>query len=190
MNTNRKFKFLTIARLLYDKGYKELVEVSKRIKNEFPDIEFQWVGDLDKSNPAKIALSELELDIHEGNLVYLGYSSNVKDLISKADCIILPSYHEGLSRTLMEAIAMSKPIITSDIPGCKETVDNGINGFLCNPHDSDSLYEAVKKFINLSEEQIKEMGRQSRLKAERQFDIKDVIKVYENILSSVFPSNP
>lgn len=178
--------FLTIARVLYDKGYRELVEASKIIQNKYDDVEFHWVGGIDEGYPEFVPASQIISDQDAGYIKYHGYSRKVKDHINKADCIILPSYHEGMSRTLMESLAMGKPIITSDIAGCRETVDEGKNGFLCRPRDVASLVEALEKFLALAPEKIKEMSSYSRAKAESQFDINDVIKVYDNILSDYF----
>lgn len=175
-------KFLTIARLLHDKGYTELIDASRKVHTVHPDVVFQWLGGTDDSYPEYIRRERVDADHAAGYIQYLGFASDVKPFIRDADCIILPSHHEGLSRTLMEALALSKPIITTDVPGCKETVDHGINGLLCKPHDANSLAQAILEFISLSPEKIADMGRESRRKAELVFDIRHVIPVYRQIL--------
>lgn len=175
--------FLSIGRVLYDKGYKELIEVSKIIKASHKDVEFQWLGAIDEGYPEHVPEYQVMDDQNKGLINYLGFKNNVIDYLKKADCIVLPSYHEGMSRTLMEALALGKPIITTNISGCKETVDEGMNGFLCNPRDVESLEAAIEKYLHLSDEKIKEMSKYSRIKAENQFDIKNVIKIYEDILA-------
>lgn len=175
-------RFLTVARLLYDKGYAELIESSKQIKTLYPDIEFMWAGNLDYANPAFVPEETLMEDVNHNIINFLGYHKDIIKIIKNSDCIILPSYHEGLSRVLMEALAMSKPIITTDIPGCRETVIDGENGFLCKPKDVDSLVDAIKKFISLSDEQRIQMGTLGRKLAEERFDVKNVIKVYDQII--------
>lgn len=181
-----KTVFLTVARVLYDKGYSELVAAAKIIQKKYPHVEFHWVGGIDEGYPEFVPANQVIADQDAGYIKYLGYKRNVKYFIQHADCIILPSYHEGMSRTLMETLAMGKPIITTDIAGCRETVEENKNGFLCKPRDVASLVKAIEKFLKLSEEQTKKMGNLSRLKAEQQFDVQNVIKVYENILSDYF----
>ena len=175
--------FLSIGRVLYDKGYKELIEASKTIQQSHKDVEFQWLGPIDESYPEFVPENQIMTDQSNGWIHYLGFSSDVRTYIKQADCIILPSYHEGMSRTLMEALALGKPIITTDIPGCRETVDEGKNGFLCKPRDSYSLQQAILKFLKLPSESINEMSQYSRRKAESQFDVKKVIRIYEEILA-------
>lgn len=171
-----------IARILYDKGYTEYVEASKLIHKQYPNVRFLLLGGIDYENPNAVPEEIINKDHNEGNIVYLGYQHDVRKIISDADCIVLPSYYnEGLSRVLMEGLAMRKPLITTDMPGCKETVDNGINGYICTPRNVNSLTECCEKFINLDDNQRKLMGEAGRKKAELTFDIKDVIKVYESI---------
>lgn len=177
-----KVKFLMIARVLYDKGYKEYVEAAKVIHTDSPDTEFLLLGGIDEDYPDAVPKEVIEADHSAGNIDYLGYRKDVREIITDSDCIVLPSfYNEGLSRVLMEGLAMRKPIITSTVPGCRETVDDGINGYLCQPRDVGSLVECMRKFLQLTPEQRKEMGEKGRRKAESRFDIKNVIKVYENI---------
>lgn len=178
-------RFVTIGRVLYDKGYKELIEASKKIKSEYSDVEFEWLGEIDESYPEYVSLEKVLSDEKNGYISYHGFSNNVKDFIKEADCIILPSYHEGMSRTLMESLAMSRPIITTNISGCRETVDDGENGFLCEARSCDSLVTAIKKFLSLSDIDRKKMGRRSREKAEKQFDVNNVIKIYDKIISGL-----
>ena len=130
-----KTVFLMISRLLYDKGYTEYVETARIIRARHPDTEFQLLGNIDPSYPKAVPETVVKQDCANGTIVYLGYVPDVIPLIRKADCIVHPSYFEGLSRVLMEALAMGKPIIASDIPGCRETVEHGKNGFLIPPQD-------------------------------------------------------
>lgn len=178
---SNKMVFLMIARLLYDKGYREYVEAAHLIKCKYPDCEFQLLGSVDIEYPNHVSKEQVLKDSEGGCIQYLGYSSNVIRYIQYADCIVLPSYHEGLSRVLMEAIAMGKPVITTDIPGCREAVENGKNGFLVLPQNVMSLTEGIEKFVNVSPELRDEMGRNSRRRAEEVFDIKQVIAVYQQI---------
>lgn len=139
------------------------------------------MGDLDISYPNHVPEERVEQDQIARDICYLGYCSDVPKQIRQADCIVLPSYNEGLSRVLMEAIAMGKPVITTDIPGCRETVDDGKNGFLVQLKDVKGLAEAMLKLVGLNNDQRKEMEKYSRWKAEQQFDIKHVLKIYQQI---------
>lgn len=177
-----KVKFLMIARVLYDKGYKEYVEASKIIHKDSPETEFLLLGGIDEDYPDAVPKEVIDEDHSAGHINYLGYRKDVREIIKDADCIVLPSfYNEGLSRVLMEGLAMRKPIITSTVPGCKETVDDGINGYLCKPRDVRSLADCMEKFLHLTPEQRLKMGEKGREKAESRFDIKNVINVYESI---------
>lgn len=171
-----------VARILYDKGYQEYVDAAKAIRKEYPDIEFWLLGKIDEAYPNHVPKEVVEKDNHEGAIHYLGFSSDVKAIETQADCMIHPTYYnEGMSRVLMEAMAMGKPIITTDIPGCKETVEDGINGYIVPPRNVPALLDAIHKFIALSTEERRLMGKHGREKAEREFDVKNVIAVYRKI---------
>lgn len=173
--------FLMIARVLYDKGYAEYVNAAKIIHKKYPKTQFQLLGSIDKQYPNHVSENTVMEDNNNGIINYLGVSTNVCPIIKEADCIVLPSYHEGLSRVLIEALAMGKPIITSDIPGCRETVDEGMNGYLVTPKNSEALANAFNRFILLSDYERSKMGKYSREKAEKEFDVKNVIKIYREI---------
>lgn len=180
--TGRKVVFLMIARLLYDKGYEEYVQAARILKRQGMEVECQVLGDLDVSYPNHVPEEKVRQDEVAGDIRYLGYCADVVERIRQADCVVLPSfYNEGLSRVLMEAIAMGKPIITTDIPGCREAVDDDRNGFLIQPKDIKGLVEAMMKLVKMNRNQRLEMGKHSRLKAEQLFDIKHVFKVYQQI---------
>lgn len=175
-------KFLMISRVLYDKGYQQFVDAAKVITSKYPMAKFILLGDIDESYPNHVPRSVVEKDTADGTIEYLGYRKDVKDIIQECDCIVHPTYYnEGLSRVLMEALAMSKPIITTDIPGCRETVEDGMNGFLCTPQNTQSLIDAIVKFLDLSDDSKIKMGIEGRKKAEKEFDVKDVIKIYRSI---------
>lgn len=182
-----KTVFLMISRLLYDKGYTEYVETARIIRARHPDTEFQLLGNIDPSYPKAVPETVVKQDCADGTIVYLGYVPDVIPLIRKADCIVHPSYYfEGLSRVLMEALAMGKPIIASDIPGCRETVEHGKNGFLIPPQDIPELVDTVSKFLSLDSAARKQMGYYGRIKAEREFDVKNVISVYRKITDAFY----
>jgi len=129
-------------------------------------------------NPTAITEDEMKKWEEEGVVHYLGVSDDVKSVMANYDCIVLPSYREGLSRVLLEAASMAKPIITTDVPGCKEVVEDGINGFLCNVKDAKDLAKKMIKMINLSQEERIKMGKAGREKVIKEFDEKIVINKY------------
>lgn len=186
INGKNKIVFLMISRPIYDKGYAEYVEAARQIKENHSNVEFQLLGPIDTAFPRHVSEDQVRAD-HANNIInYLGFTLDVVPIIRKCDCIVLPSYYnEGLSRSLMEAIAMGKPVITTSMPGCKETVEEGMNGYLVTPKSVDSLVEAFEKFIKLTSKQRDAMGQYSRKKAESEFDIRKVIEVYNNITDTV-----
>lgn len=167
--------FLLIARLLGDKGVREYVEAAKIIKTKYPDILFDLVGWIDE-NPSAIKKKELDLWIKEGVINFLGKLSDVRPAIANCSIYVLPSYREGTPRTVLEAMAMGRPIITTDAPGCRETVIDGYNGFLVPVRSVGSLVEAMEKFI-FNKTLIIEMGKASRLLAEEKYDVNKVNQV-------------
>lgn len=183
---NEKVIFLMVSRILYEKGYTEYVQAAEAVKRKYPCVEFQLLGSIDTVYPNHVPESIIMKDHDRGIIDYLGYTLDVIPVIQSASCVVLPSYYnEGLSRSLMEAIAMGKPVITTDIPGCRETVEDGKNGYIVPPQNALALEDAFEKFINLSELECEEMEKYSRIKAEREFDIKYVIDVYRKITASV-----
>lgn len=181
-NDDGVIRFLLIARMLYDKGIGHYVEAARALKSQHGDkTEFRLLGFLDVNNPSAVSSSDMQKWVDEGIVSYLGTSDCVEEEIAKVDCMVLPSfYREGVPKSLLEAAAMGKPIITTDNVGCRETVDDGINGFLCQPRSTESLVEKLELMINLSHQQRLNMGVASRSKVEREFDEKVVIRKYLN----------
>jgi glycosyltransferase involved in cell wall biosynthesis len=180
---DEKFKFLLIARMLWDKGIGEYVEAAKIIKPKYPNVEFQLLGFLDVINKSAISKEQMQEWVDEGLVTYLGISDNVKEEISKADCIVLPSfYREGTPRTLLESASMAKPIVTTDNVGCRDVVDDGVNGYLCEVRNAQDLADKMEMMLNLSEEQRKSMGEVGRVKMINEFDEGIVIGKYMEAL--------
>ncbi|WP_321283469.1 glycosyltransferase family 4 protein [uncultured Vibrio sp.] len=177
-------RFLLIARLLYDKGIGHYVDAARTLKAKYGDsVEFQLLGFVGVNNPSAVTESEMQTWVDEGIVNYLGVSDSVEEDIAKVDCMVLPSfYREGVPKSLLEAGAMGKPIVTTDNVGCRETVDDGINGYLCELRSTESLAEKLELMIQMTHEQRLEMGRQSRLKIEREFDEQIVINKYLNVV--------
>lgn len=172
------FRFLLIARLLWDKGVGEYVEAARQMRREFPQAEFCVLGFLDVQNPAAISRREVEAWVADGVVNYLGLADDVRPHLAQADCVVLPSYREGTPRSLLEAAAMARPIVTTNAPGCREVVDDGENGYLCKVRDAQDLADKMRSMLLLPPEQRAEMGRRGREKVEREFDEQIVITKY------------
>jgi glycosyltransferase involved in cell wall biosynthesis len=175
---NTPFRFILIARMLKDKGVVEFVNAAKLIKESGVKAEFFLLGFLDVQNPAAISSEQMKEWTDQGFVKYLGVSDDVREQIASADCIVLPSYREGTPRTLLEAAAMGKPIITSNVVGCKEVVEHGVNGLLCEVKNAQDLALKMKAMLLLSEDQRRLMGENGRLKMEKEFDENIVIQKY------------
>lgn len=173
-------RFLLIARMLFDKGVGHYVEASRILKNKYgKQVEFRLLGFLDVDNPSAVSQNQMDEWVREGIVNYLGISDTVEQEIAMVDCMVLPSYYrEGVPKSLLEAGAMAKPIVTTDNVGCRETVDNGVNGFLCEPRSTLSLVDKLELIIEMNHEQRVNMGQLSRKKIEREFDEKIVINKY------------
>ncbi|MDH5905123.1 glycosyltransferase family 4 protein [Vibrio splendidus] len=183
-------RFLLIARMLYDKGIGHYVEAARELKSKYGDnVEFCLLGFLDVNNPSAVSKAEMKTWVEEGIVNYLGTSDNVESEIAKVDCMVLPSfYREGVPKSLLEACAMGKPIVTTDNVGCRETVDDGVNGYLCELRSTSSLVEKLELMINLSHEQRLLMGEMSRIKVENEFDEQIVINKYLQAVKSAIES--
>jgi len=182
---NDSFQFLMIARLIKDKGVVEYIEAIKMVKKNYPNVKFQFIGSLYLGNPTAITEEELNVWIEEDIIDYLGTSDEIEQIIAKADCVVLPSYREGLSRVLLEAASMEKSIITTDVPGCKDVVDHGVNGFLCKVKDSQSLANAMIDMIELPLEKRKAMGKKSREKVVNEFHEDILISKYISTIKEI-----
>jgi glycosyltransferase involved in cell wall biosynthesis len=178
--------FLMVARILYDKGYDEFVKAAGIVKSKYPDAKFKLLGPLDVVSPMGVPKDIVNKDVDDGLIEYMGITNDVQSIMGHPNVVsVLPSYHEGLSRSLMEACAMGKPIITTNIPGCKETVDNGVNGFLVAVKRADSLAEAMIKFIELPRDKKIAMSEASYKKALKEFDVNNVLTRYQNIVDEL-----
>lgn len=175
-----KLSFLMIARFLYDKGIVEYIEAARKIKQQYPHVNFKLVGWID-TNPNSISSQQLNDWITEGTIEYLGKLSDVQPAIAESSIYVLPSYHEGTPRTVLEAMAMARPVITTNAPGCKETVIPDVTGFLVPVKNIEKLYQAMEYFI-LSPEKIAIMGNEGRKLAEEKYDVR---KVNSSILQAM-----
>ncbi len=170
--------FLFIARLIRDKGVTEYAEAARSVKRQFPEARFQVLGFLETANRGAIPRSELDGWVQEGIIEYLGSTGDVRPAIAEASCVVLPSYREGTPRVLLEAAAMGKPLIATDVPGCRNAVSDGVNGFLCAPRDHKDLAGKLIAFLSLEPEARMQMGMASRIKVEREYDERIVVNRY------------
>jgi len=180
------FIFLLASRMLWEKGIQEFVDAAKIIRAKHKNVEFQLLGPLDTVSSIAISKEQMDIWTTDGCVEYLGSSDDVRLEISKADCIVLPSfYREGTPRILLESASMEKPIITTDNVGCRDVVDDAINGYLCRVRDSQDLAEKMEVMLFLSEDDRSSMGVAGRIKMINEFDEKIVIDKYLSVVKSV-----
>ncbi len=169
-------KYLLIARLLYDKGIIEYLRAAQLISAKYENVQFSIIGWFDESNPNGIDRDEFSKYINEDNIVFLGRKEDVRESIEAHSVYVLPSYHEGMPRTVLEAMSIGRPIVTTDVPGCRDTVVIGKNGYLVPAKDVERLAEAMEKFIK-DPDLIPLMGAESRRLVEDKFDVRAVNKL-------------
>lgn len=177
---SNKIRFLFIGRLMKDKGIDKYLEAAGRITTRYSNVEFQILGSFEEEKYKDIISNNKNQRIK-----YLGQSKDVRQEIIEVDCIVNPSYHEGMSNVLLEGAAMGKPLIASDIPGCKEIVDDGVNGYLFEVKSAIGLEEKLIKFIELDSQERDNMGRNSRKKIEIEFDRNIVVNEYVKTIQSI-----
>jgi glycosyltransferase involved in cell wall biosynthesis len=164
--------FLTIGRLLGEKGFREYAQAAQIVKTRYPDVTFQLLGPEDPS-PDGISLNEVQQWHQNGWLKYLGATNDVRPSLQNCHIYVLPSYHEGMPRTVLEAMATGRPILTTDVPGCRETVSQGENGYLVPKANAQALAERMIWFIE-NRDQWERMGKRSRELAEEKYDVHKV----------------
>jgi glycosyltransferase involved in cell wall biosynthesis len=185
-----EFVFLLIARMLWDKGIGEFVDAARVLRGKYPDVRFQLLGPLGVENRTAIEASKIAEWEKEGFIEYLGETRDVASYIEKATCIVLPSYREGTSHVLLEAAAIGRPIVTSNVTGCKEIVDDGVNGYLCEPRDHLSLAKKMELMLKTSIDARKIMGILGRKKIKKQFSEHIVLDLYIKIMSKIINREP
>ena len=179
-----KFIFLFVGRFLKDKGILELVKAGGKLYEQNKNFEIWLLGSVDRGNPNSLSDEQIE-DIKRLPFVkILPFTKDVRPIICDADCVILPSYREGVPRVLLEAMSMEKPIITTDAPGCREVCIDGVNGFLVKPKDVGSLYSAMGKMIELKPEKLKEMGANGRKLVIEKYEISKIVTSYIKLIET------
>lgn len=175
---SQPFVFLFIGRLLADKGLREIMEATKRLRADGRRFVLRIAGFVDPGNPAAILQAELDKWITEGTVEYLGSLMDVRPALAAAHCVVLPSYREGVPRSLLEAAAMGRPVIASDTPGCRDALVKGESGFLCQPKDAASVADCMARMLDCSVRQLAEMGRAGREHMVKNFSEDIVLRAY------------
>lgn len=179
---------LMACRLLADKGVYEFHKSVRLLKEKYPDVRFVLVGGIDPYNPASLTEHELNEWVEKGDLEWWGHQRNMPEVLSQATLVVLPSYREGMPKVLLEAQALGRPIVTTDVPGCREAIENGKTGFLAKVKDEHSLANAIEKLIT-NDELCLEFSRNARALAEQKFDIEQVVKTHMNIYENLMQSH-
>lgn len=176
-------RFLFVGRLLRDKGIGEFVEAATMLRDQWPGTRFQILGFADADNRTAVPSAEIARWRSDGIVEYLGDTRDVRPFLEQADCVVLPSYREGLPRSLLEASAMARPMIATDVPGCREVVTDGDTGFLCEARSAESLAAAMERMLRTSAQDRLGMGKRARARVERDFDEALVTKAYLAVLA-------
>lgn len=190
LERGRPRQFLMLARIVADKGVREYVAAARQIKAQYPDARFALMGALAPPNRTAIRPEEVAGWGEEGVIEHLDPVADVRPHIAAADVIVLPSYREGLSRVLLEASAMARPIVTTDVPGCRDIVRDGENGFLCRAQDAGSLAQALGRAASLDDEAWRAMGRRGRERVVAEFSQEKVNALYLEALADAGVSAP
>ncbi|MEA5033337.1 MAG: glycosyltransferase family 4 protein [Sphaerochaeta sp.] len=178
-------RLVFIGRIMKDKGIGELVEAAIKVHSKYLYVTCDIVGPFEESNYRSV----IESFVSSGAGKYLGLCDDIHELLNNYHAVVLPSYHEGMSNVLLEAAATGRPVLASNVPGCRETFDEGISGFGFEPRSVDSLVQAIERFIALSHEEKAEMGQAGRRKMEREFDRQIVVDAYMREIENILEEN-
>ena len=185
VDTDGIFRFLLVARVIQDKGIFEYIDAACILQNKYSNIEFGLLGELDSINRTAISKKKI-LEFHnDGVINYIGKTDNVREQLANSDCVVLPSYREGSPRSLMEASSMAIPIITTDVVGCRQVIDDGVTGLLCQVKDSSDLVLKMEEILNMTENDREYMGKSGREKMLKEFDESIVINEYINTINNI-----
>jgi len=187
---NGRPTFLFIGRLLRDKGVVEFVEAARTLRADSPEARFQLLGALDEGNRTGIGQAEVDGWVADGIVEQLGTTDDVRPFIAAATAVVLPSYREGLPRSLLEAAAMARPLIASDVPGCRDVVEDGVNGFLSEVRNPGSLAAAMRRLLQLPRPQQIAMGEAGRKRVQERFSEAFVVRAYLDVLAGLDAAKP
>ena len=178
----KQFRFLFVGRLLRDKGLVEYAEAARLLRTRWPNVEFAVLGFAGSNNPSAVPITEVERWQAEGTVNYLGDTDDVRPFLAECGCVVLPSYREGLPRSLLEAAAMARPMVATDVPGCREVVSDKETGFLCEVRSAPALATAMEAMLALEPADRDAMGLRARNKVEKEFDEALVVQAYMEAL--------
>lgn len=182
----RPFTFLFAARLLWEKGIGDFVDAARRLRTKYPDLQFNILGILQPESPEAVSRNDIERWEKEGIIRFLGAADDVRPVLGEADCVVLPSrYREGVPRILLEASAMGIPVIATDVPGCRDAVDDGVTGFVCASKSVESLSSAMERVATMAPGEWKAMGAAARERMERQFGEQIILRSYLDALDRI-----
>jgi len=185
MNNDGIFRFLLVARVIQDKGIFEYIDAAYILTNKYSNIEFGLLGELDAMNRTAISKKKI-YELHDDGVInYLGKTDNVREPLANADCVVLPSYREGSPRSLMEASSMAVPIITTDVVGCRQVIDDSITGLLCRAKDASDLALKMEIMLNMSKNDRMKMGKLGREKMLKEYDESIVVRRYMHTIDSI-----
>lgn len=179
---------LYVGRLLGDKGVREFVEAARLLAADRPAWRFQLLGPIDEGNRSGIGQAELDQWVADGSVEYLGEADDVRPHLAQATAVVLPSYREGLPRSLLEAAAMARPLIATDVPGNRQLVRDGVNGLLCQARDPHALAEAMRTIGDMGPTRRAAMGQAARDTVEREYDERNVVGAYLDALEQLAPA--
>ncbi len=182
-NRNYKFTFLFLGRFLFDKGLQEYINAAKIVIKLYPRTDFIMLGSHDESNPANYPCHLLKSQTSDKFFKVINHQHDVRPFIEGCDCFVLPSYREGLSRALLEASSMAKPVITSDVPGCRDVVVDGETGLLCEARNHASLADAMCKILAMDSDEIENFGKKGRRFVKKNFEEAKLFGIYANLIS-------
>ncbi len=182
-SAGNSIEFLFLGRLLVDKGILEFIQAAEIIKKEIPNANFKLLGQLDSND--SLVLNKLNQAEQQGVIEYLGFTEDVRHYIVNTDCVVLPSYREGISKALLEAAAMGRPIIATDVPGCREIVEHGLTGYLCQPKNMQDLANKMRNFLALLPEQRHAMGLAGHRKIIDKFDERKILAIYFDLFKAI-----
>ena len=183
---SKNFQFLFVGRLLIDKGIREYIEAAKILKQKNLNVDFNVLGPFAFNNSSSVNEKEFNSWVSSNTINYLGVTDDVKNFLIDSDCVVLPSYREGMSKALIEASLMGIPIVTSDVPGCRDVIENNVTGFLCEVKNSIDLAEKMKQILYLKKDKFIKMKLSSRERAVRLFDDKLIINEYKKAVENIF----
>jgi glycosyltransferase involved in cell wall biosynthesis len=183
--SDRPFTFLLSARLVWDKGIGEFIQAARILRAEGVAAEFQLLGFLGVPNRTAVPSADVEAWEREGLIRYLGEAHDVRPHIAAADCVVLPSYREGMPRSLLEAASMGKPVITSDAVGCRSAIEDRVTGFMCRVRDAEDLAAKMREMVDLEPDERKSLGEAGRRKMIGEFDERIVVDKYLGVLAQI-----